>query len=312
MSDSRPQPRLYRQRGIALVVVLWGLVLLAAIAGSFAAGSRTDTVLARNGAENAKARALADAAIARAILEMLDNKNVDRWRSDGTVYRFAFADGNARIWIMDEVGKVDLNTAPDSLIRAAFRAADLADDDADAMVDAVADFRDTDDLVRLHGAEDKDYEQAGLPFGAKDAPFESVDELLRVLGMNADLYQTVAPLFTVHSRRRGINPTTASPRLLRALPGAEPESIDEMMKRRADATAGSPAPILGVLTPPPGTRFVSNTPYATIATIHAQARTRNGAQFVREAIVRIAGNPTSPYRVLDWRQGRRQRADEPR
>ena len=34
----------------------------------------------------------------------------------------------------------------------------------------------------LNGAEDADYEAEGLPYGAKDGPFQSVEELRQVLG----------------------------------------------------------------------------------------------------------------------------------
>ena len=60
-----------RQRGIALIAVLWGLVLLAIIAASVTATSRTETRLAHNLVENAKAQALADAGIHRAVLGLL-------------------------------------------------------------------------------------------------------------------------------------------------------------------------------------------------------------------------------------------------
>ena len=52
-----------RQRGLALIAVLWGLVLLSVIALSVTTTSRTETRLAFNLAENAKARALAEAGV---------------------------------------------------------------------------------------------------------------------------------------------------------------------------------------------------------------------------------------------------------
>jgi Tfp pilus assembly protein PilX len=48
-------------RGIALISVLWITGLLAVMAASFASSTRTETRLARNQEENAKAEALADA-----------------------------------------------------------------------------------------------------------------------------------------------------------------------------------------------------------------------------------------------------------
>ena len=48
-------------RGIALISVLWITGLLAVMAASFASSTRTETRLAHNQQENAKAEALADA-----------------------------------------------------------------------------------------------------------------------------------------------------------------------------------------------------------------------------------------------------------
>ena len=48
-----------KPRGIALVIVLWGLVLLAVIAAAFTTETRTEVTLARNLVENAKAKLVA-------------------------------------------------------------------------------------------------------------------------------------------------------------------------------------------------------------------------------------------------------------
>ena len=60
-------------------------------------------------------------------------------------------------------------------------------------MDAIADFRDPDDLRRLNGAEDADYQSAGLKHGAKDGPFKAIEELQQVLGVDHDLYKVARP-----------------------------------------------------------------------------------------------------------------------
>lgn len=57
--------------GLALVTVLWVLVLLALVAASFTRTTRTEINLTRNLIESAKAEALADAGVYRAIHELL-------------------------------------------------------------------------------------------------------------------------------------------------------------------------------------------------------------------------------------------------
>ncbi len=91
---------------------------------------------------------------------------VDGWRTDGTVHVWSFGDGRVRLSIQDEDGKIDLNAAPDELLQGLFLSAGLDQDAAATLVDAIADFRDADDLHRLQGAEDQDYADAGLPWGA--------------------------------------------------------------------------------------------------------------------------------------------------
>ena len=46
------------QRGLALLVVLWGMILLSLVAASFARTTRTELDLTRNRVENAKSEAL--------------------------------------------------------------------------------------------------------------------------------------------------------------------------------------------------------------------------------------------------------------
>ena len=55
------------QSGIALVIVLWVIALLAVIAVSFTTATRGQANLVRNLVDNAKAEALADAGLYRAV-----------------------------------------------------------------------------------------------------------------------------------------------------------------------------------------------------------------------------------------------------
>ena len=195
-------------RGLALVTVLWVLVLLALIAASFTMTARTEINLSRNLIENTKAEALADAGVYRAIQELIEPDINKQWQADARTYQFDFGDGVVWISIQDEGGKIDLNQGADAHLRGLFLLVGLDEQASAALVDAIADFRDEDDLHRLNGAEDPDYAEAGLPYGAKDAPFEHVVELHQVLGMSPELYRKVAPfpfpaLSTMYHSTRG-------------------------------------------------------------------------------------------------------------
>jgi general secretion pathway protein K len=235
-----------RERGLALIAVLWGLVLLAAIAASVTVASRTETRLARNLVANAEAQALAEAGVNRAVLGLATADPERQLRVDGTSYRLVFGGGEVFLTIRDEGGKIDLNRAPDSVLRGLFATVGVGPDESAALVDAIVDYRDANDARRLNGAEDSDYRRTDRSYGAKDQPFEAVDELLHVLGMTPELYEQVAPALTVHSRRRRVDPATAPALVLRALPGLDPAELDHSRRRRVDP-ATAPALVLRAL-----------------------------------------------------------------
>ncbi len=111
------------RRGLALVVVLWVLVLLSLIAASFTRATRTEVNVTRNLVDNAKAEALAEAGVYLAILALLDPDPAQRPRPDGTPWKVAFGGAEITVSVQDEGGKIDLNHAPDELLRGLLLAA---------------------------------------------------------------------------------------------------------------------------------------------------------------------------------------------
>ena len=292
-------------RGIALVIVLWTVTLLAVIAGSFTMITGTETKLIRNRIANAEAQALAEAGVYRAVLAMLGPNSEDRWRPDGRVYAFSFGGGEVRISIQDEGGKIDLNRGADAFLAGLFATVGLDERDSLALVDAIADFRDRDRFHRLQGAEDDDYFAAGLSYGAKDGPFVAVEELHQVMGMTAELYRRVAPFLTVYSSRSSVDPMVAPAEVLLAVPGIVPEQVDYLLALRAVAGEMGGVEAWLPLTSVEG-YFSPLKPDRPIYTVRAEAHTGDGAVFVREAVVQIDRNKPQPFGFEAWRQGDRQ------
>lgn len=209
------------QRGVALILVLWLATLLTVVAGALALSARRESVLLRTARDHSEARALLEGALQYAWLRLHVPKSRGQWLSNGEVYEVVYGMGRVRLELRDEAGRVNLNMAKDSVLTTVFMTAGLSDDEAAKLTDAVADWRDSDELRRLNGAEAEDYRQAGREFGPRNRPFEAVEELRAVLGMNAELYQRLAPWLTVYSGQAGVNPRAAPAELLQALPGAD-------------------------------------------------------------------------------------------
>jgi general secretion pathway protein K len=287
-------------RGIALLSVLWITGLLAVMAASFVATSRTEARLARNQLENAKAQALADGGVQRAVLGLLELEPERVWRADGSVYHLDLGEGDVQITIRDEDGKIDINEGSPELLAGLLVALDLEPDAAETMAERIVDFRDDDSDPEPQGAEDPAYLAAGLPEGAADRPFVSESELLRVLGMTEALYRRIRPHVTVHSGSDGVDPTRATKAVLEALPGMTPQVIESLMTVGPDDDPLDAIEDDEVLEQIDLYWLPSR---EAVFTIRAEARTEGGGRFVREAVIELDGSPEQPYLVYAWRQG---------
>ncbi len=141
-----------REEGVALVAVLWTLTLLSIIAAALSWESRSSARIARNMADNAAARVAADAGIQRAILDLVTVPDVKKFRTDGAVYVWMFANSTVQISLQDEASKIDLNKAPEAALAALFDSVGVDPVKAQSLADAIADFRDPDNFSRPRGA----------------------------------------------------------------------------------------------------------------------------------------------------------------
>jgi general secretion pathway protein K len=286
-------------RGFALILVLWIVALLAVIAAGLVSSGRTESRLAHNLVENAKAEALADGAVRRAVLGLLAVDPNQAWRTRGGPYRVTYGEGDVLVTVADEDGKIDLNAAPPELLTGLLRQLGLDAGAAETMTDRIIDFRDPDHEPRPHGAEDPQYVAADLPAGAQDRPFASESELLGVLGMTPELYRRMRPYITIFSGAEAVDPMHASRVVLAAIPGMTDQLID------AYANAGPNDDPLASIN---DDSVFDVEPYLipsrqVMYTVRAEARTRGGGLFVREAVIELTGDPKRPFRVHAWRRG---------
>ncbi|WP_341502594.1 hypothetical protein [Gallaecimonas sp. GXIMD4217] len=287
-------------RGIALVSVLWLLALLTLMAATLSVNSRVEGRLTYNLDRAIRGQALAEGAVRLAMLNLVQPQEQQPWLADGGFHELEMGGIAMRLALQDERGKIDINAATPELLTGLFLAAEL-DEDSLPLVDAILDWRDEDDLVRLHGAEDADYEAAGLDHGAKDAPFESLDELELVLGMTPKVIAAIRPALTVYSRRPFVHPLYAPRLVLLALPGTDEGMVDTYIEtRRQHQQSGLPPPefpLKGRLANPQGG-------LGLYYTIHTESFTGSDQPFRLSALIRRQGRQNDrPYRVMRFERG---------
>lgn len=159
-------------------------------------------------------------------------------KADGRPYKGDLGSGYYLVSITDESGKVDINMASDLLLKNLLLNAGVQEEEADIIVDSIMDWKDADDLHRLHGAESDYYMSLPTPYKAKDAKFDTIEELLLVKGMTPDILygnsnrKGIIDFLTVHSKTDKININAAPKEVLMAVPGITPEIADAIISAR--------------------------------------------------------------------------------
>ena len=268
-----------RQRGAALLLVMWLILLLSGLVAGYAAAARIESMQGNGLARSTAAAEAARAGVEYAAARLLDPDPARRWAADGRMYRFPFDGAQVEVAVRDETGKIDLNAAGHDLLLGLLVAVGEPRDVASRLAGAILDWRDEDSLAQpAGGAEDANYAAAGLAWGAKDAPFETVAELEQVLGMRPVLFASLAPHLTVYSGNAVPDSRAADGPVLQAMGVQRLQDIDPA----ALPLAGS------------GTY-----------SIDSLARLPNGRRARASVILRLGGNglPGSAYTPLRWQDG---------
>jgi general secretion pathway protein K len=187
-----------RQRGFALLVVLWTLPLLALLGTHLVATGRQDTQIARNLFVGAILEAAANGAVQQAIFGVLDG-SARHWNTDGSVQIVQIGDTVVAVRVEDEADKVNPNIASPKLLQALLLQVGTDPATASAVAASIVDWRLTSSNVSRAGATIARYAAANRDYAPSGAPFASVDELGSVLGMTEDLLARLRPHLTVYT-----------------------------------------------------------------------------------------------------------------
>jgi general secretion pathway protein K len=258
-------------------------LLIAVIGSSLLHESRSASTGAASYAAGFQATLAADGAINRAILSFIDPSDPQHWHIDGTVRTLQVFDHNVTIRAESENGKIDLNAAPQSLLVALFRGARLSATDSQTLAERVIAWR-----TRVPtGAIDSTtniYRDAGRSYGPRHGPFRSTGELRMVLGMSDAVEASVASAVTVYSGSATVDRGVASDDVLRILQSSGDRFAAAQLLARANGNAagGDRLPTAG-----------------EVLSIFAKAES-HGAIAERFAVIRLRGDTSLPYTVLEW------------
>jgi general secretion pathway protein K len=245
------------QRGFVLVMALWALLFLTTLALSVGMGTRQKVVMLGRLEDRSQAHFTAEAGVKKAVAVLLDDleRNQSLYTPEAKVQRHnnpEFLDidvGGMRAAVLcervddktgrtaeypglcDEQGKININMVdPDVLTRLTARVLGLDPDGARRLSTAIIDWRDYGRREVNGFFSDDYYKSLEFPYDMKEHPFERIDELLLVKGMNGMLYERLRRFVTIYGDGR-ININTASKEVLSAL-GVDENLADKILKVR--------------------------------------------------------------------------------
>ena len=287
------------QSGIALVMVLWIMLLVTISTSAYTLMARMDQLEAHSVLWGTRARMGAEAGINLAILSLRDPDEATRWVPDGRSYDLLFQDMRLELRVTDERGKLDVNTASEITLQQLFTGHGMEPDQAEYLAAAVHDWIDADEIERANGAEAETYLSNGLGVGPGNRPFVMVEELLQVMGMSWESFQSLEPGLTVYSEANEPDPAYAPVEALLALPDMTPDDALNFVTERHSQDAGSG---LGVALP--NGRVAMARGRGLTYSIQAKATLPNGVWDQVETTIRLGGSPDGrPFRFLRWREG---------
>jgi len=267
------------EQGIALVIVLWGVTLLALIAASLARTSGLAVRRMSHAIEAAQAHAALEEAVAAAELALADH----RWSPDGARRRLTLAAAEAEVTVSSEAGKIDLNHAPAVLLNALFHQSASSLEEGDRLFAAFTEWT--------------------MP-GTGGRALLAVSELAALPGMTAPVYRRLARATTVHNEAGRLDWRLAGESVLAAIPGLTDQARATLLAKQgqrdygpdlAMAQAFAAAGVTeGPLQPDPGVPL--------FATLQVSVHLASHAAASGEILVRLALRDPHPVTTLEWHE----------
>lgn len=218
------------EKGMILIVTLWILAILTLLAVSFSYRMRVEIKLTQFQIDSLRALYLAKAGINYAIAQLKKDTNDYDSLNEQWAYKKEIELGKGKFifYIEDEERRINLNTAPKSMLDKLGLKEDI--------VCAIIDWRDEDNkITKPDGVEDEYYQTLNRPYHCKNAPFESIEELLLVKGVTSEILygeDNISQWMTVYGKGK-ININTAPKKVLSILPGLNDELAQNIINYRA-------------------------------------------------------------------------------
>ena len=235
------------RRGVALFTALWLVVAIGIVGLQFSLEARERRLAAANTVEIAQSRAAALAGVehAQARLERLARqltlsgtgvanlRSQDPWLDVDTLVRIDADVGGApyEVRVRETGSALNPNRATEDQLRMLFTRLGFDYGLSDQLAQCIMDWRDADVMHRTRGGEREQYVAAKRMILPRDGPIQDLPELLHVMHMTPEIYDSLAPFLILEGNGQ-INVNSAPPAVLASLPGVSDATVAAVMRLR--------------------------------------------------------------------------------
>lgn len=217
--------------GFALVVVILVMLITSFLASQLIMQVRTDLKISANQQQRVVGRMLAEGGVNLAVFRLLDKPGVGFAEKlggeiflHGKTYETSLPTGKIEYYATDESGKIDLNRTNIDLLKKFLEYHGLGEEGVAVVIDSLLDWRDSDDLHRINGAEKSYYEGLDNPYIPRNGKIEDPAEFFLIRGTESLRGRfDPAAVFTVNNNSGKININNLSPDMLTFLVGGDVE-----------------------------------------------------------------------------------------
>ncbi|MDA9431632.1 general secretion pathway protein GspK [Bradyrhizobium sp. CCBAU 51627] len=280
------------EHGFIVVVVLWMLTALATLALIYLTYVTNTAVTVAANTDRLQADALTNAGLELTAYRLTAQSEATRPTS-GT-FNARIGAGLIAVTFRSEAARIDLNMAPKAVLAGLMIGLGVSAADAPDYADRILAWRSSTE-PGVDNPEDSLYRTLGAPYLPRHAPFPHSDELWLVRGIPPNVIERMLPFVTVFSNMRTVNVLDAAPQVVAALPGMTPETLQELLRSRADPNV-DPQSLVGLAGSASATIEGARAYRVTVAT-EAPSHRQSSA----EIVILLLDSGDEPYRVLSWR-----------
>jgi general secretion pathway protein K len=284
-----------RRRGVVLVMVLWSIALLSALAMAASVSFRAFAGIAAIGRDRVQGEALFTAGLemAAAMVRGLDGQPLT-----DTETTVNLSTGAVRARLNDEGGRIDIGKAPMEVLAALLRAVGAPEVAADDAARRIVQWRNRDNTgpPGTPAPPSPPTPPGNLAIKDQAQPFADVLEIAQIPGVAPQWVAAMEPLTTVFGAAT-VNPLTAPADVIAALPDVNRVQLAAFlaMRRASPNNAEGIGTALG-----PAQRFLAEKREQVVG-VELAAMLPDGYAAAARAVMVLMPQDSQPYRILVWK-----------